>query len=137
MKEGIQSNYPDERVRKYGCAFLCLCQYLKPELEDIPENMINNIPDSLLDKNEMYVKDWVNLYNFCNDYLEAGKKKCNAVMRGVHFKPGEIMICKNIKADKITAHFTLAKDGVTAFDPLDPNRAAARQYVEHLPYDFI
>jgi hypothetical protein len=134
MKEGIQTKYPDERVRKYGCAFLCLCQYLKPELEDIPVGMIDSIPDTFLDKNEMYVKDWVNLYNFSNGYLKAGKENCTAVRIS---DPGKLMITKNIKADGITTHFTLMKDGVTVFDPLDPNRAAAKEYVKHIPYDFI
>jgi hypothetical protein len=133
MKEGIQTNYPDERVKKYGCAFLCLCQLLKPELEDIPGGLIEKIPDEFLDKREMYVKDWLNLYNFLNGYLNAKKD----VLVGIPMEAGKTMISKNIKADGTTTHFTLMRDGGTVFDPLDPGRAAAKAYVKHILYDFV
>jgi hypothetical protein len=132
MEQGIQERMTGN-LKKYGCAYLCLLQYLKPDLEAPPDI---EIPDSLMN-DEYFIMDWVKLYNYLNNELKCGKPEINSVLIG-HYREGETQLCKNFKADNVISHFTLRKDDVDIFDPLPPDRKAVKEkhYVNHYPYWF-
>jgi hypothetical protein len=133
MQQGIQDKQ-EGNLKKYGCAYLCLLQLLKPDLEGVPDI---EIPNSLMSSDAYYIKDWVKLYNFLNTELKCGKDLVDGVIPN-RYEKGEVQICKNVKADNKTIHFTLRKDDIDVFDPLPPDRKAVKEkhYIKHFPYYF-
>jgi hypothetical protein len=87
--------------------------------------------------NDFYIEDWVKLYNFLNEKLECGNPPVDSVIFNF-YRDNEVQICKNVKKDNTTTHFTLRENDIDVWDSLPPDRKAAREghYTKHYPYYF-
>ncbi|MDR2193865.1 MAG: DUF261 domain-containing protein [Treponema sp.] len=132
MKQGIQNDFTfNKRILKYGCYFLCLI-----ELGD--RLNYDQLKDRLDDPRTLYDTD--HSYQF---YVKQGAMKSDCTILDPAFILGDITgkeyrftrpnekpdypyyIIENIKPGY--THFTLRyKDEI--WDPLPPNRAAAKHY---------
>ena len=125
MKQGIQTNFPHEVLRKYGCYFFCLAEWA-----------------SRVSKKEFTENDLINFFDKARD-AELIRKDCTILnppqilnlMVGIDvFSMSRITTKPPIYKTYIIylekpyyGHFILCDDRVM-WDPLDPERPGAAGY---------
>jgi hypothetical protein len=125
MKQGIQTNFPHEVLRNEGCYFFCLMEWASQILKrDFTNEQIIYLYDLALEKGYirrdctiLFGSELLNLA-----ILEHRFTTCKPVL-----KQPEVPICVAYLVKPKYSHFLLMSDNII-WDPLDPNRAAAKDY---------
>ena len=132
MKQGIQTNFPQEVLRQFGCYFFSLMKWL--EVTDgaafSNDDLLRIYQEAgrigLLRASDCFIQDAVGLLNFA-----LGRRKYRDIQRDVRAEPpGGTAIRRLVRNGERETHFTVQVVGVE-WDPLDPARAAARTWAFH------
>lgn len=125
IKQGIQTNFPDERIQKWGCYFLCLVKWAQTiTKEDFPVSRIcaerNEAERNKYLDDEMTVLNAPELLN----QLTRSKEFFACTRQATEPCEDRYIVC--LKKPGYT-HFIFIHNG-QKWDPLDPDRPAAAEY---------
>ena len=125
MRQGIQSSLANDRVREEGCYFLCLLQWAVMEGgRDFADANITYLYGKCLDAG--YIRKDCTIL-FAHEVLNAALLMDKYLITLPAKDPGTSRRFVQYLEKPGYGHFTLSFDG-QAWDPLDPNRLAAKDY---------
>jgi hypothetical protein len=125
IEQGIQTDFPDEQIQKWGCYFLCLVRWAQSITgEDFPIDKICAERNEALRRkyidHEMTILNAPALLNHL-----IGRYECTTVIRQtVEPETGRYIACLTKPG---YTHFVFIEDG-KQWDSLDPDRPAAADY---------
>jgi len=126
MKQGIQTNFPHEVLRRWGCYFFCLAEWASRLRE---KDFTNEELIALFDKGreeEVLTKNCLVLNPVQLLNIMLGEQKAQSV-RIVKAPPARDTYVVYLEKPGF-GHFLLS-NSQTIWDPLDPNRPAAKGYI--------
>jgi len=125
IEQGIQTNFPDERIRKWGCYFLCLVRWAQSITgEDFPVDKICAERDKA--EKEGYLDEEMTILYGAEILKQLTKTRRFDIATALYHEPYIDRYIACLKKPGYT-HFVFVHNG-EKWDPLDPNRPAAAQY---------
>ena len=132
MKQGIQTNFPHDALRRFGCYFFSLMKWLEVHdgaaftNDDLLRIYNEAGRNGLLRASDCFIQDAVGLLNFA-----LGGRKYRDIQRDVRTAPPSgTAIRRLVRNGERETHFTVQIAGIE-WDPLDPTRAAAKTWAFH------
>ena len=128
MRQGIQTNYPDERLKKWGCYFFALMQWAEritgQNQQDYAVNLMREAERLALISPEIDILKPVDLLNFfIGGYPSIRFTSCE-----FRKEPPDNQIRYIVCLKKPNyMHFVLSDEG-EIWDALDPARPSAKDY---------
>ena len=128
MEEGIQTNFPHEVLRRFGCHFFLLMKWLevKHGLRFSNGDLLRIFQEvaavNLVSSNNAFVKNAVGLLNHV-----LGENVYKCIHRDLEHAPADGTAIRFLVRGNGETHFTLQINGVE-WDTLDPQRLAAKTW---------
>jgi len=128
MREGIQSNFPNEVLRRFGCYFFILMKWLtvKNGTAFSDDDLINIFERAaaagMIQANNAFINRPVDIMN-----MALGQNVYRDIQRDLREPPADGTAIRRLVRGNGETHFTLQIEGVE-WDTLDPTRAAAQTW---------
>ena len=128
IENGIQTNFPHQVLRDYGCHFFVAMKWLELHHKlDFPNDKLVLIFEEAarhgwVDPNGADILNGVGLLNYV-----LGRVVYSTYRRSLTERPSAEFCIRYLVKPKYT-HFVIDRDGKVFFDPLDPYRPAAWSY---------
>ena len=139
MRQGIQTNFPNEELREAGCHYFVLMKYLEIKHGKIfNDEKLTLYFENLLEAgvmgydpkdNKRGIGDKCNVLNapaMLNMVLD--KNVYSEYRRNIMNRPDNTLFCIQRLVKPDYTHFLLDVYGIGTYDPLDPLRPAASTY---------
>ena len=129
MRQGIQSGFPHEVLRRFGCYFFTLMKWLevKDGVEFSDDDLLRifktSVSGGLINGSNAFINNAVEVMN-----RALGMRKYRDIRRDLKEAPADgTAIRRLVRGPAGETHFTMQIEGVE-WDTLDPSRPAAKTW---------
>ena len=126
MREGIQTNFSNEVLRRFGCLFFIYMKWLEVKNgmsftdSELLEIFERGVAAGMINGDNAFINRPIDLMN-----MALGQNAYRDILRDLKEAPADnTAIRRLVRGNNGETHFTLLIDGVE-WDTLDPTRAAA------------